>query len=129
MKVEQLENSTRILLEDVVVTVDNYIIKAITGFNYNGASIPRIFWSIIGSPYTGRYQVPALIHDLLYATEYFDRKTCDDIFLFLMKEYGVGYLKRYSMYWGVRAGGGLVWLKHKPEEVLIDKGYITVKKG
>ncbi len=128
MKLEQLEDSTRVLLEDVVVTVDNHIITAITGFNFDGASIPKPFWSIIGSPYTGKYQVAALIHDLLYATEYFDRKTCDDIFLFLMKEYGVGYLKRYAMYWAVRAGGRFVWNKHKPEDVNIARMYIDVKE-
>ena len=128
MKLEQLSNGKRLLLENIAVTVDNKLITAKAGFKFDGASIPKVFWSIIGSPYTGNYQVPALIHDLLYSTEYFDRKTCDEIFLKLMEMYGVNCLKRYTMYWAVRAGGGFVWKKHIPKDVEKAKEYIDVKK-
>ncbi|MBF0626591.1 MAG: DUF1353 domain-containing protein [Magnetococcales bacterium] len=33
----------------------------------NGASIPRIFWSFVGSPYTGCYRRASVIHDAEYA--------------------------------------------------------------
>jgi hypothetical protein len=29
----------------------------------DGASIPRVFWSIVGSPYTGNYRKASVIHD------------------------------------------------------------------
>lgn len=29
----------------------------------NGASIPRLFWTIVGSPLTGKYRYSAIIHD------------------------------------------------------------------
>jgi len=29
----------------------------------DGASIPRLFWRLIGSPYTGAYRRPSVLHD------------------------------------------------------------------
>src|SRR5437764_14441178 len=34
----------------------------------DGASIPRAFWTLVGSPYTGHYRRASIIHD----------KACDD---------------------------------------------------
>ena len=45
-----------------------------------------------------------------------------------MKEDGVGYFKRYSMYLAVRLGGGKVWKEHTKEEVLKYKDYCQVVK-
>jgi hypothetical protein len=33
------------------------------GYVSNGASIPQLFWSIIGGPWDGRYRNPAIVHD------------------------------------------------------------------
>ena len=30
----------------------------------NGASIPRVFWSVIGSPFTGRFRNASVVHDV-----------------------------------------------------------------
>ena len=128
VKLQKVSNREYCLLEDYTVYVKDYSITVKEGFIFDGASLPRVTWSLIGCPFIGAYTIPALIHDALYASEIVSRKEADDIFLDLLEEYGVGYLKRYSMYWGVRAGGGFVWLKHKPNEVLIDKGYINVEK-
>ena len=106
-----------------------YQIKLLKGFDFDAASIPKVFWSIIGSPFTGNYTTPAAIHDGLYAGEILDRKVCDDIFLDLMKQYKVSYVRRYTMYWAVRLGGGKVWKEHTEKEVLKYKGYcIAVKE-
>lgn len=37
----------------------------------NGATIPQQFWSTIGSPYTGRYREPAIVHDHFCTTQEF----------------------------------------------------------
>jgi len=87
------------------------------GFRYDGASIPRVLWGLIGSPFTGDYTVPALIHDALYAAELCDRKTSDLVFLDEMSIWQVCWWRRNSMYWGVRVGGGVAWDKHDPAQV------------
>jgi hypothetical protein len=36
-----------------------------SGFKYDGASIPRFFWRVIGGPFRPEYMLPALEHDEL----------------------------------------------------------------
>ena len=126
LSVKKVGKQTYILLEDIVVESLGYQIKLLKGFDFDAASIPKIFWSIIGSPFTGNYTTPAAIHDGLYAGEILNRKVCDDIFLDLMKQYKVSYLRRYTMYWAVRLAGGKVWKEHSQEEVQEYKKYCEI---
>lgn len=48
-----------------------------TGFIFDGASIPRFFWRVIGSPFSPEFQKAALIHDYLYRTQILTRKAAD----------------------------------------------------
>lgn len=128
LSVKKIGKQSYLLLEDITVNSLGYQIKLLKGFDFDAASIPQIFWSIIGSPFTGNYTTPAAIHDGLYAGEILDRKVCDDIFLDLMKQYKVSYVKRYAMYWAVRLGGSKVWKEHTKEEVLKYKEFIYVEK-
>lgn len=38
------------------------------GYRTDGASIPRFFWRVIGSPFVGKYRRAAVIHDV-YCSE------------------------------------------------------------
>lgn len=79
------------------------------GFNTDGASIPQVFWNIIG-PF-GPYFASAIIHDFLYSKSGFfryphiTRKQADDIFLEGMKKLGVAWWQRRSMHLAVRTFG------------------------
>lgn len=85
------------------------------GFITDGASIPRLFWVIIGSPFTGRYSRAALVHDYLYHTQQYTRSRSDRIFLEAMKTLKVFWLKRRAMWMAVRTCAWIVWNKHKKE--------------
>lgn len=82
------------------------------GFISDGASIPRIFWNIL-SPF-GEYFEAALIHDFLYSKASdgygLDRGESDYLFLMAMKDCGVGFIKRHTIYRAVRIGG---WASYK----------------
>ena len=87
------------------------------GFLTDGASIPRIFWSIF-SP-TGSYFEAALIHDYLYSnvsTWRIDRAMADKIFLYAMGDIGVGWLTRKTIYLAVLLGGWKGYKKSKFED-------------
>ena len=116
------------LRDDLTYVNSKYRITAKAGMETDFASIPRAFWSVIGSPAMGRYTSSSVIHDILYMTEAIGRKEADDLFLEMLKVDGVGYFKRYSMYWAVRAGGWAVWKKHTRESVEQAKMYIEFKK-
>ncbi len=85
------------------------------GFVTDGASIPKIFWSIVGSPFTGLYSEAALIHDYLYCKQKTTRGYADSVFLEAMKELGVSWWKRRAMWTAVRVGGWAPWNKHDKE--------------
>ena len=87
------------------------------GFDFDGASVIRPLWSIVGSPMTDGYQRAACLHDALYASQLFPREICDQFFLDAMKADGVRYTKRYAMYWAVRAFGGSSYANDNKEEV------------
>lgn len=75
------------------------------GFITDGASIPRIFWSIL-SPF-GKYFSAAVIHDYLYSvnnTE-FNRKESDLIFKEAMFNIGIGWIQRETIFRAVRMFG------------------------
>ena len=115
------------LIEPLVYNNGRFILKVKPKFDFDGASIPKALWGIIGSPMTGGYQRSACLHDALYASEYFDRKQCDDLFLEAMESDGVGYFKRYAMYWAVIAAGWIVWNKHTKSEVDLYKSFVELK--
>jgi hypothetical protein len=93
------------------------------GFVTDGASVPRIFWSIL-YPF-GSYFPAALIHDYLYskasdhltAVKKIYRKEADLIFLQAMKDVGVGWLTRRTIYRAVRIGG---WKGYKKTPIGMD---------
>ena len=91
------------------------IIKVPIGFITDGASIPRIFVSITGGHWSGKFGSAAVIHDYLYSIQIFTRKKTDKIFLEAMKVLGVSWLKRKTMYYAVRIGARWIWQKHKRE--------------
>lgn len=127
MRVEKIDNQRFILLEKETAFSLGYRITIDKGFDFDGASISKPLWSIIGSPFTGNYVRAALFHDGLYACCTLDRKLSDEIFLDLMKEDGVGYFKRYSMYLAVRAFGSSAY-NNTPEDISIYKRIVNVTK-
>ena len=105
---------------------ENQIIQVNKGFDFDGASVPRALWSIVGSPMTDGYQRAGCLHDALYASEYFPREVCDKLFLEAMASDGVSYTKRMAMFYAVRMFGSLVWKEHKEDEVINYRKFITV---
>ena len=97
----------RKLLNDVPVLINGqpHVIPA--GFVTDGASAPRGLWNLF--PPFGRYNKASLLHDYLYQLGTMTRAQADWCFLEAMKELGVGFLTRWAMYFGVRAGGWVAW--------------------
>ena len=114
------------VVEPLVYDNGLLIIQVNPQFDFDGASVPQALWSLGLSPMTGGYQRSACLHDALYASEYFDRKVCDELFLEAMESEGVGYFKRYAMYNSVRIFGGSVWKGHNKNEVKSYRRFITI---
>ena len=92
---------------DVTVDAETSNITIHEGFNWDGASVPRLFQSLF--PKWGKYAVASLVHDWLYANRIGSRRRADRIFLHLMGEAGVNWIGRHLMYAAVRLFGGRAW--------------------
>jgi hypothetical protein len=77
------------------------------GFETDFASIPKIFIPFL--EWRDKFNKASVVHDWLYHTKQFDRKTADKIFLELMLALGINKYKAYIFYYMVRMFGWLYW--------------------
>ena len=89
----------------------NDVIDVPIGFYTDFASIPRLLWTLL--PRWGKYGNAAVIHDYLYWDQSRTRKESDEILLEGMVVLGVGYIKRYAIYWAVRLAGWWAWWRNQ----------------
>jgi len=76
-----------------------------TGFLYNGANIPRLFWTILGlHPWHPKVIRGALLHDYLYAKGL--KAIADKAFKSLLKLDGCNRFQYCACYLAVRLFGG-----------------------
>jgi len=114
------------LLTDFYYENDNIKVIVKKGFIFDGASIPRFFWRVIGHPFSYKVVRAGLVHDILYATEYLNRDAADDLFSEMLDYSGVSAIKEHVMYDVVRVAGGSVWDEHTEQSVLEALKYIEV---
>ena len=70
------------------------------GYCYDGASVPRFFWRIIGPNTDNRFLIPALIHDILCEHHDYienDKSFSTDVFDLLLETSGICMFKRFLM--------------------------------
>ncbi|WP_232289498.1 DUF1353 domain-containing protein [Verrucomicrobium spinosum] len=106
------------------------------GFCLDGASVPRLLWTLTGITPDGLHRAAAVAHDYLYrhagklpagvhrvlspgvgwetagwkdAAHVWTREEADRLFARLLRECGVGKRRRRIMYLGVRLGGWMSW--------------------
>jgi hypothetical protein len=82
------------------------------GFKTDGVSTPQMLWPLF--PPHGLAFNAATVHDYLYETTFFEkRSTADHLFLDLMLAGGVPKLQAYIMYGYVRLAGWRNWKRFK----------------
>ena len=70
------------------------------GYCFDGASIPRFFWRIIGANTDNKFLIPALVHDILCENHDYinsDRSFSTNIFNALLECSEVSCIKRFFM--------------------------------
>ena len=79
--------------------------KVPTGFVYNGANIPRLFWTLLGlHPWHPKVIRAALFHDYMYDKGL--KVIGDKGFKSLLKLDGCNWFQYMACYWAVRLFGG-----------------------
>lgn len=108
VRVEWPENHSRVMvvLNDVHFMDSKGVVwTAPAGAVVDGASIPRIVWSIIGSPFIGRYRRASVIHDVYCKTKDRSAQEVHDVFREMMLADRVPKVKAFVMFQAVDKGG------------------------
>ena len=100
------------------------ILEILIGFCTDYGSIPKLAWSIIGCPHSGRATAGYYVHDALYGAQICTRAQADAILLDLMETYDVGFFKRHAVYRMVRMFGGAAWKSKTEYYQLTAKKYV-----
>ena len=81
------------------------------GSSWDGATIPRLFWRIIGRPLSQEFRWASFWHDRLCERSYrwSDRRAADAVLLALLDREGVAYWRRTAMWLAVRLYAWTVW--------------------
>lgn len=93
--------TSRPLRYDIGFKGSDWTIEVPTGFKTDLATVPRPLWSILPRD-DPRYAPAAVLHDYLCTRTGFSRFLADAIFLEAMTVLGVGRIRRFIMYAGVR---------------------------
>lgn len=108
-----------------------YRITIPSGFQLDGASVPRILWTVTGITPDGLHRPAALLHDFIYRHHgriptgsmhrmeagrwvvvekpNWTRIQADQLFARILREVGVGKFRRRLMFIGVRLAGWASW--------------------
>lgn len=103
-----------------------YSIVVKAGFRFDGASIPSLFWAVVGSPFDPRNLVFSCFHDALYETEAVSRPMCDVFMLAIMDYECISKWKAKGMYRAVRMFGGNTWRGHTQKSIDGAKRYFDI---
>lgn len=96
--------------KDLKVVLDDYFLeKTYTftipkGYCWDGATIPRVFWRLIGSPTDSAFLIPSMVHDVLCENHNYvdnDRYFADKVFEKLLLVSGVSAFNRWLMFHSV----------------------------
>jgi hypothetical protein len=84
-------------------------------YTWDGASIPRWVWWIIGKPLDPRFALASLVHDWIceHAETRPQRVFGDAIFLWLLRDAGVPAWRHYAMFLAVTMYRRLIWRAKK----------------
>lgn len=97
------------LLQDFIFTDSNGLEwKAEQGDTPDGSSIPRLFWSMVGSPVVGKHRNASIVHDkycVLGAKSGRTHKQVHKMYYHACLCAGVGKFKAKMMYYAIKAGG------------------------
>lgn len=89
-----------------------YVTRGLSNdFTWDGASIPRWLWWLMGHPLSPQLRWASLWHDIgcREAQCIEDRTIADAVFLRLLREAGVSKWRRQAMWLAVRVYGFWVW--------------------
>lgn len=107
VKSEWVESDRKMkLLEDFIyIDPSGYQWEAPKESIIDGASIPRLLWTMVGSPFAGDYRNASVVHDVACDQKSAPWKNVHRMFFYACRCGGVDEKKAKLMFWAVRNFG------------------------
>jgi hypothetical protein len=114
---ERLNSKEYMLRSSLSFENDVMKVTCKNGLVTDGASIPRAFWAVIGSPFSGKYVGSAIIHDGLYKSHKLSRAEADELFNQMLVDNGVWFPRRFLMGSALWAFGWISYNAKSPFDI------------
>jgi hypothetical protein len=114
---EEMKNGYWKLQDNFSYENDSIQVTIKSNFITDGASIPKMFWSIVGNPLENYLLKPAIIHDGLYTIMQLPRAKCDKLLKEMLLFNDTYKLKANLIYYTVRLFGGSHWKKDTTDKM------------
>jgi len=117
----------RELAQEYWCIVAGVVIRIETGYQWDGASIPRWAWFFVGQPFDPRHEAAGLIHDVLYGGELCDRDVADWVLhKVIRRTRGYAQGMHANVFWAaVRTGGWWRWFTKTDAGVQAQRKLLT----
>ena len=94
-----------------------YRISLPEGYSWDGATIPRVWWSVMGHPLKQEFRLASLIHDWRceHARTGAERMVGDALFLECLERAGLVRWRRIGMWVAVRVWSLFFWRRRRGE--------------
>ncbi|MCX6996515.1 MAG: DUF1353 domain-containing protein [Kiritimatiellaeota bacterium] len=94
------------------------VLEIAAGFCTDGASIPRLLWTLVGHPFDPLLLAPALAHDALYEARLVSRSEADAQFRALLRLNDDTAMNAQLCWLGVRIGGWWPWVRYSARSIV-----------
>lgn len=111
VQVMPIGQNRRRLLADYRVEINGVRYTIPKGFEWDGASVPRLFWSSFGHPFDDIHMEPGMWHDAAYSGLFpgVTRDMADDIYYAWIRGLGQSFIKAKLEYRAIRWFGESHW--------------------
>ncbi len=121
------EVSVHFIIEGSVDLDGVYIARIKSGYQFDGASIPRFLWRLCGHPFQSPRDAAALLHDWLYSSKWFTRDIADTIYREAQVFMGISKWKAWVEYAALRVFGDAAWNGNGNDKMLNAEKYGSIK--
>ncbi len=117
------------LQEKTWAIIDGDLFEVNPGFWFDGMSMPRALWSLMGHPFSPHLIIQVFWHDIFYSSHIFPESKCNDLLDRMIVQrnqdwasndlpYNIGFLKRKAIRAGLGSFGWVAYNSKTPEQII-----------
>ena len=129
VEADQFRPGLLCLIEDTWCVINGNYYELKTGFYFDGMSMPRFLWSIMGHPFSIDMIIQVLWHDVFFGTHFFEQSKCDELLELMSVQRNldweehkidcrISWTKRKLIHAGLRTFGWIAYKRKTIEQII-----------